>query len=45
MVLLGVEDLVAVDTADAILIASRKSSQDVRRVIEELDRRRLDRYL
>ena len=45
MVLLGVNDLVAVDTGDAILIASRKSSQDLRRVVDELARRRLDRYL
>ena len=45
MVLLGVNDLVVVDTGDAILIASRKSSQDVRRVVDELARRRLDRYL
>ena len=45
MVLLGVKDLVAVDTGDAILIASRKSSQDLRRVVDEIARRRLDRYL
>jgi mannose-1-phosphate guanylyltransferase/mannose-6-phosphate isomerase len=45
MVLLGVKDLVAVDTGDALLIASRKSSQDLRRVVDELAGRRLDRYL
>jgi mannose-1-phosphate guanylyltransferase len=45
MVLLGVKDLVAVDTGDAVLIAGRKSSQDLRRVVDELARRRLDRYL
>lgn len=45
MVLLGVKDLVAVDTGDALLIAGRKSSQDLRRVVDELARRRLDRYL
>ena len=45
MVLLGVKDLVAVDTGDALLIASRESSQDLRRVVDELARRRLDRYL
>jgi mannose-1-phosphate guanylyltransferase len=45
MVLLGVKDLVAVDTGDALLIASRKSSQDLRRVVDELARRRLDRCL
>jgi mannose-1-phosphate guanylyltransferase len=45
MVLLGVKDLVAVDTGDALLIASRKNSQDLRRVVDELARRRLGRYL
>jgi mannose-1-phosphate guanylyltransferase/mannose-6-phosphate isomerase len=45
MVLLGVKDLVAVDTGDAILIASRQSSQDLRRVVDELARRGLRRYL
>lgn len=45
IVLLGVEDLVVVDDADAILVAKRSRSQDVRRVIEQLERRRLHRYL
>jgi mannose-1-phosphate guanylyltransferase len=45
MVLLGVKNLVAVDTGDALLIAGRESSQDLRRVVDELARRRLDRYL
>jgi mannose-1-phosphate guanylyltransferase len=44
-VLLGVNDLVVVDSGDAILIARRSRSQDVRRVIDELERRRLTRYL
>ena len=45
MVLLGVSDLVAVDTGDAILIARRSQSQEVRRVSDELARRGLSRYL
>jgi mannose-1-phosphate guanylyltransferase/mannose-6-phosphate isomerase len=45
IVLLGVKDIVAVDTGDALLIAGRESSQDLRRVVDELGRRRLDRYL
>jgi mannose-1-phosphate guanylyltransferase len=45
MVLLGVDDLVAVDTGDAILIARRSRSQEIRGVIEELTRRGLKRYL
>jgi mannose-1-phosphate guanylyltransferase len=44
-VLLGVNDLIVVDSGDAILIARRSRSQDVRRVIDELERRRLTRYL
>jgi mannose-1-phosphate guanylyltransferase len=45
MVLLGVNDLIVADAGDAILIAHRSRSQEVRRVIEELERRRLTRYL
>jgi mannose-1-phosphate guanylyltransferase len=45
MVLLGVKDIVAIETADVILIANRSQSQDVRKVIEELTRRGSSRYL
>jgi mannose-1-phosphate guanylyltransferase len=45
MVLLGVEDLVVVDTPDALLIANRARTQDVKRVVKELRRRRLTGYL
>jgi mannose-1-phosphate guanylyltransferase len=45
MVLLGVKDIVAIETPDVILIANRKQSQDVRKVIDELKRRGADRYL
>ena len=45
MVLFGVRDLIVVDTGDAILIARRSQSQEVRRVPEELARRGLSRYL
>lgn len=45
MVLLGVNDIVAVDTPDAILIINRARSQETRRVTEELKRRGLDRFL
>jgi hypothetical protein len=45
MVLLGVKDIVAIETADVILIANLKQSQDVRKVIQELQRRGLDRHL
>ncbi|MGO9451596.1 MAG: mannose-1-phosphate guanylyltransferase [Candidatus Binataceae bacterium] len=45
LVLLGVNDLVVVDTGDAILVADRSRSQELRRVTEELARRRLQHYL
>jgi mannose-1-phosphate guanylyltransferase/mannose-6-phosphate isomerase len=45
MVLLGVEDLVVVDTPDALLVANRARTQDVKRVVKELRRRRLTGYI
>jgi mannose-1-phosphate guanylyltransferase len=45
MVLLGVKDLVAVDTDDAILIASLSRSQELSRVLETLRQRGLQSYL
>jgi mannose-1-phosphate guanylyltransferase len=45
MVLLGVKDVVAIETADVILIADRTQSQDVRKVIAELERRGSQKYL
>jgi len=45
MVLLGVRDLIVVDSGDAILIANREMSQQVGRVTDELGRRGLRRYL
>jgi mannose-1-phosphate guanylyltransferase len=43
--LLGVRDLVVVDTADAVLICPKTRAQDVRLIVDELRRRRLGRYL
>src|ERR1700674_5190288 len=45
MVLLGVRDLIVVDTGDAILVSHREMSQHVGRVTDELARRGLHRYL
>jgi len=45
MVLLGVKDIVAIETADVILIANRTQSQDVRKIIDELKRRGSQKYL
>jgi mannose-1-phosphate guanylyltransferase len=37
--LVGVEDLVVVDTGDAVLVCSRERAQDIRLIVEELGRR------
>lgn len=42
--LLEVEDLVVVDTPDALLVARRGAAQDVRLLLEEVERRGLGRY-
>jgi mannose-1-phosphate guanylyltransferase len=43
--LVGVEDLVVVDSPDALLICRKDRAQDVRLVVDELRRRGLKRYL
>ncbi|MEY4577146.1 MAG: hypothetical protein RL701_1849 [Pseudomonadota bacterium] len=43
--LIGVEDLVVVDTEDALLIMPRDRAQDVRRVIDDLTRRDATKHL
>jgi mannose-1-phosphate guanylyltransferase len=43
--LVGVSDLIVVDTRDALLVCPKDRAQDVRRVVGELRRRRLRRYL
>jgi mannose-1-phosphate guanylyltransferase len=41
----GVQDLVVVDTPDALLVCAKSSAQDVKKVVEELERRGLAEYL
>jgi mannose-1-phosphate guanylyltransferase len=43
--LVGVENLIVVDTADAVLLCSKERAQDVKKVVEELQRRGLPEYL
>jgi mannose-1-phosphate guanylyltransferase len=43
--LCGVEDLVVVDAADAVLVCHKSRAQDVRLVVRELERRRLGHLL
>jgi mannose-1-phosphate guanylyltransferase/mannose-6-phosphate isomerase len=42
---IGLEDLVVVDTDDALLVARRDRAQDVRKAVDELKRRGLDAHL
>jgi len=42
---INLENLVIIDTADALLICKKGESQSVRRVIDELKRKNLDEYL
>lgn len=43
--LLGVEDLVVVDTKDALLIVPRNRTEDIRGVVRELEKRKASQYL
>ncbi|MCL4544469.1 MAG: sugar phosphate nucleotidyltransferase [Chloroflexi bacterium] len=43
--LVGVRDLVVVDTEDAVLVLSRHQDQDVRRIVERLHKMGLEEYL
>ncbi|BET58654.1 mannose-1-phosphate guanylyltransferase [Geobacter sp. 60473] len=43
--LVGVRDLVVVDTPDALMVCTRDGAQDVRKIVEELERRGLKQYL
>jgi mannose-1-phosphate guanylyltransferase len=41
----GLDDVIVVDTPDAILVCHRDRAQDVRKVVDELKRRGLEQYL
>jgi mannose-1-phosphate guanylyltransferase len=43
--LLGVTDLIVIDSADAVLVCARDRAQDVRKVTDELERRGWSTYL
>lgn len=43
--LLGVQDLLVVDTQDALLICPRSKIEEIREVVKELERRKAARYL
>lgn len=41
----GVQDLIVVDTPDALLVCAKSAAQDVKKVVEELERRGNPEYL
>ncbi|TAK05744.1 mannose-1-phosphate guanylyltransferase [Patescibacteria group bacterium] len=41
----GVEDLILVETEDAILVASRERAQDVKKLVQEIERRKFKNVL
>jgi mannose-1-phosphate guanylyltransferase len=41
----GVKDLIVIDTGDALLICHRDAAQDVKKVVEYMERSQLDQYL
>ncbi len=43
--LLGVENLIVVETDDAILITKKEKAQEIKKLVEEMERRGLHRYL
>ncbi len=43
--LVGVQDLIVVDTPDALLVCAKSAAQDVKKVVEELERRGKTEYL
>lgn len=45
VVTVGIDNLVIVETEDALLVAARESAQDVGKAVEELDRRGLQKLL
>ncbi len=45
MALVGVENLVIVDTPDALLVANRSRSQDVSKIVKMLDAQKREELL
>ncbi len=45
IVLAGLEDIIIVDTKDALLVCQKGQSQKVREIVNELKQKKLDRYL
>jgi mannose-1-phosphate guanylyltransferase len=43
--LVGVQDLIVVDTPDALLVCAKSAAQDVKKVVEELEKRGKTEYL
>lgn len=42
---LGVDDLAIIDTDDALLVCPKGKSQEVKKIVEEIKRKKMDKYL
>jgi len=42
---IGVHDMVVIDTPDAVLVCPKSRSQDVKKLVDELMKKKLDRYV
>ena len=43
--LVGVQDLIVVDTPDIVLIAKKQAAQDVKKIVEEIKKNKEKKYL
>ncbi|MFZ6035884.1 MAG: mannose-1-phosphate guanylyltransferase [Patescibacteria group bacterium] len=41
----GVKDMVIIDMADALLVCPRERAQDVKKIVEQLEKKKLNKYL
>lgn len=42
--LIGIENLIIIDTPDALLVCNKNNAQDVKKIVDELKNRKLDEY-
>jgi mannose-1-phosphate guanylyltransferase len=42
---IGIEDIIIVDTPDVLMVCNRHRNQDVKKVVEQLKKQNLDKYL
>ncbi len=42
---IGIENLIIIETGDALLVCPKNRAQDVKKIVEELERRKMNKYL